>query len=455
MGISVEFFTFSKNPNSTKQPSGDGTIYSCNLIEPCSIVNPVIALAIQTKPYGFNYAKIPEFGRFYFVNDWTYSGGRWIATLNVDVLASWKSYIGSKTQYVLRSSARRDGNIIDTLYPTKNNVYRSVSEASYMEGGGFKYSFNEGAYVVGIINDDSGAIGCVSYYAFTNSAFRAFCSKLLGTTDWMYDGIDEISLELTKVLFNPFQYIASCMWIPLNIGGSGGSVKYGWWDLGVGGARISGNSYAVGANFTIPKHPQSGRGQYLNGAPFSRYYLDWPCFGRIALDANILKDFDSLNCNIIVDPVSGIGTLRVSPGAIPIYTQQSQIGVPVQLAQMAVNYGGVASSVASGISSALNLDVAGMFNSIGNACESAMPQLSTTGKNGSISAFKYNPMLCAEFYEVVDDDNAHLGRPLCIDIAPQSIPGYMVCADVEIDAPCSRPENDSIVSYMEGGFYYE
>ena len=90
MGIAVEFYTFSKNPNSTKQPNGDGTIYSCNLIEPCSVVNPVIALAIQTKPYGFNYAKIPEFGRFYFVNDWTYSGGRWIATLNVDVLASWK-----------------------------------------------------------------------------------------------------------------------------------------------------------------------------------------------------------------------------------------------------------------------------------------------------------------------------------------------------------------------------
>lgn len=455
MAIDVNFYTFNKKSNSTKQPGGAGTTYKCNLIEPTSFTAPDIALAVQAKPTAFNYAYIPEFSRYYFVNDWAFSSGLWRASLSVDVLASWKSYIGEQKQYVLRSSARYDGNIIDTLYPTKNNVYREISEAGYLEGGGFKYSYNEGAYIVGIINGDSGAIGCVSYYAFTNSSFRALCSKLLGTTDWMYDGIDEISVELTKVLFNPFQYIASCMWIPFNIGGSGGSVKYGWWDLGVGGARISGTPYSIGANFSIPKHPQSGRGSYLNGAPFSRYYLDWPCFGRIALDSNILKSFDKLSCSVIIDPVSGIGTLRVSPGAIPIYTQQTQIGVPIQLAQMAVNYGGVASSVASGISSAIKLDVGGLFNSIGNACEAAMPQLSTTGKNGSISAFRFTPMLCAEFYEVVDDDNEHLGRPLCMDVTPKSIPGYMVCADVEIEAPCSRPENESVVSYMESGFYYE
>lgn len=455
MGISVEFYTFSKNSNSTKQPNGNGTVYSCNLIEPCSVVNPVIALAIQSKPYGFNYAKISEFGRFYFVNDWTYSGGRWIATLNVDVLASWKSYIGSQRQYILRSSARSDGNIIDTLYPTKNVVSRDFSIGEGAEGEIFKYSITDGSFIVGIINADSSAIGCVSYYQFSNSQFRALCDKLMGTTDWMYDGIDEISLELTKVLFNPFQYIASCMWFPFAGGGGGSTVKYGWWDLGVGASKISGNPFGLGVSFTVPKHPQSGRGSYLNGAPFSRYYIDWPCFGRIALDANIVKDVETIVASVYIDPISGIGTLRISPNAIPLYTQQAQIGVPIQLAQMAVDYGGVASSVASGISSALRLDVAGMFNSVGNAIESAMPQLSTTGKNGSISAYRFQPMLCAEFYNVVDDDNTHLGRPLCIDTTPQSIPGYLLCADVEIDAPCTRPENDSIVSYMEGGFYYE
>ena len=278
----------------------------------------------------------------------------------------------------------------------------------------------------------------------------------MGTTDWMYEGIEEIGEELTKILFNPFQYVASCVWLPIvGISGSATTVKYGWWDLGVSATRINGSISGTGVAFEIPKHPQQERGAYLNGAPFARYTLDWPCFGRIALDSNVLKNFDSIVASVYIDPVSGIGTLRISPGAVPIYTQQAQIGVPIQLAQMASDYIGTVSNVASGIASALSFDVGGLFTSIGNAVESAMPTLSTTGKNGSYSAFRFAPLLCGEFYTVVDDDNEHLGRPLCKDVAPSSIPGYMLCADVELEIPCTHSELENIISIMESGFYYE
>lgn len=458
MAIDVNFYTFSKKPNSTKLPVETATTYKCNLIEPTSFTAPDIALIVPAKPTDFNYAYIPEFSRYYFIQDWSYSAGLWRASLSVDVMSSYRDYIGSQKQYVLRSAASFDTNIIDTLYPTKNNVHTSLTTGATFEGevNPFKYSLTDGRFIVGIVNGDSDAVGCVSYYSFTNSQFRELCAKLMGTTDWMYQGIEEISEELTKVLFNPFQYIASCIWLPIiGIGGTASTVKYGWWDLDVSATKITGNVGLVSISFEIPKHPQHTRGAYLNGAPFTSHTLDWPCFGRIPLDANILKNFDKIFADVSIDPFSGVGTLRIMEGAFPIYTQQTQIGVPIQLAQMASDYVGAISNVASGIESALTFDVGGLFTSIGNAVNSAMPKLSTTGKNGSLSSYKFAPVLCSEFYEVVDDDNEHLGRPLCQDVVPSSIPGYMLCADVELEIACTNSELENIVSIMESGFYYE
>lgn len=459
MAIDITFYTFNKKPNSTKQPSDNGVTYKCTLIEPTSFTAPDIALVVPAKPTHFNYAYIPEFSRYYYIQDWSYSAGLWRASLTVDVLASYKDSIGSQKQYVLRSAARSDGNIVDTMYPTKNDVRLVGTFGEDVESGEsnpFKYNITDGRYVVGIVNGDPGAVGCVSYYAFTNSEFRALCAKLMGTSDWMYNGIEEIGLELTKVLFNPFQYIASCMWFPIiGFSGSYGNVKYGWWDLGLSGYKLDGKTSGGGMLFKIPKHPQTGRGGYLNGSPFTRHSLDWPCFGRIPLDPNILKDTDSLVVTNYIDPVSGIGTLRIDIGGTPIYTQQTQIGVSIQIAQMATNYIGTAGNIASAFKSALTFDVAGTFNSIGNAINSAMPELSTMGSNGSISAYQFTPQLVTEFYMVVDDDVEHLGKPLCVDTAPSSIPGYMLCADVEIEIPGTKPEMENIVSIMESGFYYE
>ena len=459
MSIGVNFYTFSKKPNSTKIPTGEPVTFQCNLIEPTSFTSPEIALVVPAKPTSYNYAYIPEFSRYYHITDWAFSAGLWRASLYVDVLASYRNYIGSQKQYVLRSAARSDGNIVDTMYPTKNEVTIVGTYGADIDSGDqnpFKYSLTDGRYVVGIINGDTDAVGCVSYYSFTNAEFRAFCAKLMGTTDWMYNGIQEIGLELTKVLFNPFQYVASCMWFPIvGIGGASTSVKYGWWDLNVTASKVDGNTSAGGMVFDVPEHPQKDRGNYLNGSPFTSHFLDWPCYGRIALDANIVKNVDKIVVDDYIDPISGIGTLRIKVNQTPIYTQQTQIGVPIQLAQMASNYFGTAKNIISAVGSAKRLDISGMFNSIGNAIDSAIPKLSTMGSNGSISAYRFSPQLVSEFYTVVDDDVEHLGKPICQDLEPSNIPGYMLCADVELEIPCTKAELEEIVSVMESGFYYE
>lgn len=468
--LDITFYKFNKNENSTKIVNVDGEAFQCVLIEPTDIINPRIALT-HGNPTEYNYAHIPIFNRYYFVNNWSWSGGRWVALLNVDVLASFKTEIGLSRQYVVRSASQSDGTIIDTLYPTKSNPISTFSLAEIPSDNPaekpaenpFVTSLTQGLFIVGIINGDTSAVGCVSYYAFTSSEFRNFCNHMFGTGTWMFDGIEEIGEELTKVLFNPFQYVASCIWLPVpNIGTiGGGSVKYGWWELSINARQISGEPRLVSVAFSIPKHPQNAKGSYLNGNPFSRYELWWPCFGVYPLDADKLSKCRRLMAQCFIDPISGIGTLNVvadnvdEPGSAGLLSVQVQVGVPIQIAQMAANYIGAAGSIVGAVGNATTLNIGGFFDSIGDAVTNAMPQLSTSGKNGGIGAFMFPPTLNATFYTVVDDDVEHRGRPLMKDVVLNTLSGYILCNDAELECSCTANELQNIKSYLNGGFYYE
>ena len=110
--MNVQFYSFSKRRNSTKQPAGSGTVIDCKLKEGTSVKNP--KLQISGRTFGYNYAYIPDFGRYYFVND-IISESYDITTyvLEEDSLASNKSAIGSTIAMVEYSSTGYDEDMID------------------------------------------------------------------------------------------------------------------------------------------------------------------------------------------------------------------------------------------------------------------------------------------------------------------------------------------------------
>ena len=104
----------------------------------------------------------------------------------------------------------------------------------------FASSIANGYYVVGVINNDANSVGAVSYYVMTNTEFRAFSAKLLSSTDYL-GSISDISEQLTKVLFNPFSYISSCIWIPVQPPTSGNvtTIPVGWWEVAATAKKLS------------------------------------------------------------------------------------------------------------------------------------------------------------------------------------------------------------------------
>lgn len=69
------------------------TVFSGSLKEETSAINPVVIMEIEN-PTGFNYAYIPEFGRYYFIDDIiSVRTGLWRISMKVDVLESFKNEI--------------------------------------------------------------------------------------------------------------------------------------------------------------------------------------------------------------------------------------------------------------------------------------------------------------------------------------------------------------------------
>lgn len=69
------------------------TVFSGSLKDETSVIAPVVMMEIEN-PTGFNYAYIPEFGRYYFIRDMvSVRTGLWKISMQVDVLQSFQNYI--------------------------------------------------------------------------------------------------------------------------------------------------------------------------------------------------------------------------------------------------------------------------------------------------------------------------------------------------------------------------
>lgn len=486
---------FAKKENSTKQPaSGTLTLGVQGIFkEPCSILSPVLKierLALDAVPYDYNYARYVEGDRYYFIEDWVWADGLWEVHMKEDVLATFKTEIGNSTEYVLRTDSTTDfnGEITDTTYPaTTDIVSRSVSLSNI-----FTTDITEGCYIVGIISGGtSQAVGAISYFAMTSAQFGALKDKLFSDDNLEIMGIidsggqqlvQDLSQEVLKTLYNPYQYIVSCMWFPFGKSvipstSPVTSIKIGWWDYPLSGDRLYAQTFELGnEQFTITAHPQSSRGSYLNYAPYTRRTL-LGRFGSVPIDTTMFVVGNKINISYMIDIITGQCYTKISrkdestsPVSEDLLMERNfLLGVPIQIAQVGTDYLGTAVSAInmipqimegaiSGIASgkgAISGAIAGGASGIYNTLQSVMPQVETSGQNGSFLAPVNNTHVIEQFYKIVDEDISHRGRPLCELRQLNTLSGFILCAEGEIDISCYDNERKEIVQYLTQGFFWE
>ena len=467
--MQATLYQFAKRTNSTKRPSG-GKGFGIDLKAPCNIIDPEIKIATQSDPTGYNYCYLPTFSRYYWVKNWTYSDGLWNASLTVDTLASYRDQIGSATEYVVRSSARHDGTISDGLYPATAKV-QSVTTSFQ---GGFAETISGGFFIIGFIAKAANSIGAITYVVMTPGNAKKLSAKLL--TDVSYLSIDnsEISDNLTKVLFNPYQYIVSCNYFPFNIAELTAhlplvaKINVGWWSVDVPGWILGedNNNFKKSVSVTVPKHPQAAnRGEYCNVAPYTDYTIYLQPFGVIPLDASKMWGAATLSIQYVADLFTGDSVLRIfANGAQLVYETTAKLGVSVQLSN--INFG-----IPSGSGGLLQTGIAAAFgglqaalsggtlsdvgNGILNAAQATNADVASKGATGSTIAFDMVPYMVARFKIIADDNNEDHGRPLCQRVQLSTIPGFIMVDDPDIALTATAAEIDSVKSYMKNGFFLE
>ena len=478
MAFTVYFYSFSKKENSTAQPSG-GTSYNCQLRAPSGILNPEILLdlGLSAAPASYNYAYIAAFNRYYYVTEWTNEGPLWRASLQVDVLASYKSSIGSANLYALRSSYSYDGDIVDALYPCKADVDEDSQTFSPL------FSNTSGVYVCGIVCASGSSssivsataqIGSVKYYYMSPSGLATLCAYLLDSSNYSSMGsggetfnLNDCSLELQKSLIDPLQYIKSCIWLPIASPTLTTQTLYinGWSVPGVEMAAVTSKYVsATKTDLVLIKHPDAlTRGGYLNGPGYTSIWMNAGAYGTFEIDTNLTAYETNLLFNETIDVTSGLGQLTVGNATVNIEKRRVMRGISIQLSQVTTDMLGAVSAGASGFAGAAGSlmmgDIAGAIGSavggIANAAKANAPKSSSVGGNGqwidAIDPWTVN----YEFFRPVADDNSHHGRPLCQNIQVSNYPGYLLIQDADIAIAATADELSKIRAYLESGFYYE
>lgn len=465
MSFNATFYNFSKKQRSTAQPSS-GTDYSIILKAGSTVLSPTISLDIgqSGNPTSYNYCYISEFGRYYYVSDWVWDNRLWTARCTVDPFASWKTAIGSYSGYVTRAASSYDGDIVDLYYPAKAEITEIKGAVS--QDPGWTHVISTGTFVIGVQGDNSSPNGgAVTYYAVKPSAVASITNYLLDVQN-VYTA-DEISDDLLKCIFNPMQFIVSCMWFPFALTMASDNIEVGWWTINTSAGtckKISDPIYTRNLSYTVPKHPQAAtRGNYLNMQPFSSYIINAGAWGVIPINNQQLIDESSLNCYMNIDLYTGSGRLSILGKDNLAYIEDhvAQIGVPIQLGQNMLNQGALSNSAN---------DISGMISNFatGNAAGALVSGLSaigdvaalsqaipiSVGSNGSM-AFNNTFNMIGRFLTIVDEDLASKGRPLCKKVAISTLSGYIQCSEADPAINCTDQELSEIISGLNQGFYYE
>lgn len=491
----VSLWNYSKKENSTSQPDGSiAYTVTCDLMDGSGMLAPTMLLN-GDNPTAYNYAYIEEFSRYYFINNWRYSLGLWTAEMQVDVLASWKPQILSSHVYVARSSSAYSNDIRDTAYP----MLSGSLESNDWVPNPFNITYGNGYFVAGIVNTDTNTIGAVSYYAFTAAQFRQLLAALMG--DVTFYGVTDISDQLTKVLANPFQYIVSCRWMPMEPPGgySVTSVPLGWWTFNVSALRLGANAIVNGTDIslTIPRHPQQYRGTWLNEGPYTEHYLIFAPFGSFSLPPEKMLYGNNLQLSWSVDYITGAAVLVVSCGGLFVTRVEGIIGTEIALAQMAPNMDNIMSSLPNFWKSQTGLESTGagdakyhnvtlyevaqtavnghyrpgeapdigssgvtnaivnVATGIANAYLSSLCPAQISGTNGGISGGRFNVELHSWFRNIGEEDIYEKGRPYCEYTSLFNLSGFVQCGETDIAIPCTKPELAAIKAYMAAGFFLE
>lgn len=458
--LNIYLFKVTKKVNSTSKPATNTAYLTLTgaLKDPTSIINPTLQISTSSDLSQVNYCYVSDLHRYYWVNDIVYNRGMYELRCTVDVLATYKTAIGSTSMYVLRASAQKNGAIKDTYYPLTGTVTYSSTAFDSPTIGGYK----DGFFVISTVGQANQAGQTI--YQMNATQFANVLNQLMASADGSVSW-GGLAQGIKNSILNPTDYIVSAFWFPYAFTTDGqAEFKCGLWSSGVQVDVLHNSQGYKSYSVSVPKHPQAAaRGKYMNLAPFTYYALDMGFMGSIQLDASMLIDNSAFTVYVWPDPLTGTARVEARTQATS-YMQLCNVtcayGVPLNIAMGKNNIGNVLSGFAEVAAGVVSADpvraVKGVADGIGDVASGIAGTVSSNGSVGSIEGHIRSKRLFARFYEAAANDNTREGSPLCSVTTPATLAsGFIKPEKCDISVDATDNEIRQIKALVEAGFYYE
>lgn len=465
----IRVYTFSKRHNSTAIPSG-GTDLNVRLKDNCTILNPMIEFTGEYT--GWNYAYIPKFNRYYFASSPGYSTGNiYTMELAVDVLASWKTNIGSTRAFIEHCS---NGTITikDSRIAVSGAFERNVSLSPFAGALANQSTAPSGTFcLTALAKDGRYPSGIMTTYFMTYSQMRQLANVLVDPAAFE---------EIAQYFTNPFDAIAECSYIPLDVSSylvtaDLQHVKIATYDTGILAKIASATNFALQSQHTtieIPYrtdsegNPWSG---YLKLEPFTSMELFCPFCGSKAISPESVYGLEQILIDYSVDFISGnVQAFAYNKREILAeFSGNCRTLIPVGQSQPLPYraFAAEASTFVSGAGANAIVQQAGIKSPFGLLFAPSSHKIAG-GFSGSplgailgnetmrwqqfvLAVTQHNPSDYAYNYEDIIGQSSYRVRSI------SGAGGYVQTSGASVAAPATDAELDQINSMLDNGIYYE
>lgn len=461
MAYTIKLGSTNKIKASTKQTAPSISISNVLLKDGCSMVNPIFMVEYSTSPTNMaKYNYVNAFGCYYFVNQVvSLNNDIWEIHCTRDPMATFKTGIGGYTGYILRTddSSKWNTDYYDNIIAPSTVVKSSGTLTSTASG------FSLGTPTIVIGTNGCGPLRSSAtvdnYYYSTSRGADVILGDIFQNNDIFGIIVDLKKLSDCLTMVKAFPFAKS------DTTSSSSDVYVGEYSVGVSGlttlavdnfssASSHGRYYGTSCSISLASIVNSAYADYRSyDSNFVNLVLRVPFVGSIALQPWVLR-FDTINIQYKVDMISGVGECMVyaignSLGTQTIGVYSCQVGFSIPSSSYTTDYAQIVGNVMS-------------LNAIGSVLDAVVPPTSYTSLSNSSGASTIditNAYLDYVIYESEDYTYGHERGKKCMareQISNFADGSYIECLNPHPTITGATPEElDTIIGYMEGGFYYE
>lgn len=477
----VNFGTFSKRRNSTKQPTGLSDQRNVRLKEMTSIDAPTFILT--GNDFDYNYAEFN--GRYYFIDDViSVHNNMSEVVCKCDTLATFKSYILNTIAYVLYDSVANT-ELVDNRLPLKTS--KTVSAATvafpwnYLSGGCYILSLTGANDTTGIYKVSEGELAALiddandisdNIFDYSGHPQRPstpqygsdFLQNIYLGVNYMVDDfnwfVDYIKYAVSQFFGsgNVPENIRECRYLPFDVGitGTRQPIYLGTFQTKQTLGKLTNDTVVQTVNVNIPWQVTDFRRR----SPYTDVYIYLPYIGLTKLSSENLAGQTTLTVSYAIGIKDGSMIATVSSGNEVLGQYSCNIAASVPIGFSNINIPRAAQSVISGVANAAAKNFGGVGMAALNFGDAVTPNYSCIGGLDGVAGIATNQDITCYtvLHDTIDAPNQNLqviGSPSMCSKLLGSLTGFCQCLDAHVEAPAMASELEEIDNFLNSGFFIE